>query len=146
VDHELYGRRCGNVPSAWAITVLRMALQHLSWKHSAGHGCTGPEAVEVMEKTRFASLTSRHRPGRARVGGRTPFEGDVVLFRGVRRGGSMGVGGTWSRNDTGHLAQHLHNVEDGCTVAGWSNSEAVSEDRRGGGSPLTRAPAMCQSF
>jgi hypothetical protein len=54
-------------------------------------------------------------------------------------------------NDTGHPAQDPHSPGDGCTV--WvgrtvpgSDSQAVSEDQRGGDSPLTRAPAMRQSF
>jgi hypothetical protein len=61
------------------------------------------------------------------------------------------VCGTVLRNDTGHPAQHPHSAGDGCTVrvgptTSGSDSQAVSEDRRGGDSPLTRAPAMCQSF
>jgi hypothetical protein len=56
-----------------------MALQCLGWWHSGGDGRTVPE---VIGKTRPAGLTSRRRPRRSGVGGRTPFEGVVVLFRG----------------------------------------------------------------
>jgi hypothetical protein len=61
------------------------------------------------------------------------------------------VCGTLLRNDTGHPAQHPHNAGDGCTVRVGqtvlgSDSQAVSEDWRGGDSPLNWAPAMCQSF
>jgi hypothetical protein len=61
------------------------------------------------------------------------------------------VGGTVSWNDTGLPAQHLHNVGDGRTVrvgqtASGYDSQAVSEGRCGGDSPLTRAPARRQSI
>jgi hypothetical protein len=41
---------------------------------------------------------SQRRPGGRGVDGCTPFEGSTVFFRGVRRGGGTGVGGTvsWS--------------------------------------------------
>jgi hypothetical protein len=61
------------------------------------------------------------------------------------------VGGTVSWNDTGLLAQHPHSAGDGRTVRvgrttpGY-DSQTVSEDRRGGDSPLTRAPVTCQSI
>jgi hypothetical protein len=42
-------------------------------------------------------------PGGCGVGGRTPFKGAAVLFRGARRGGGTRVGGIVSRNDTGIL-------------------------------------------
>jgi hypothetical protein len=44
------------------------------------------------------------------------FEGATVLFGGVRRGGSAGVGGTVPSNDTGLPAQLSHNVGDGRTT------------------------------
>jgi hypothetical protein len=52
------------------------------------------------------------------------------------------VGGTVLWNDTGLPAQHPHNVGDGRIVrvgrtAPGSDSQAVSEGRRGGDSPLT---------
>jgi hypothetical protein len=72
-----------------------------------------------------------------------PFEGATVLFRGVRRGGSTGVGGTVSWNDIGLPAQLPHGAEDGRIVrvggtAPGYGSQEVSEGRRGGDSPLTR--------
>jgi hypothetical protein len=61
------------------------------------------------------------------------------------------VGGTVSWNDTGLPAQHPHNAGDGRIVrvghtAPGSDSQAVSGDRRGRDSPLTRAPVACQSI
>jgi hypothetical protein len=61
------------------------------------------------------------------------------------------VGGTMSSNGTDLPAKHPHNAGDGCTMrvgrtALRSDSQAVSEDWRGGDSPLTRAPARCQSI
>jgi hypothetical protein len=61
------------------------------------------------------------------------------------------VGGTMLWNDTGLPAQHPHSAGDGRIVrvgrtALGFDSQAVSEDRRGGDSPLTWAPAMCQSI
>jgi hypothetical protein len=55
------------------------------------------------------------------------------------------VGGTMSWNDTGLPAQHPHSVGDGYTLrvgrtASGYDSQAVSEGRHGGDSPLTRAP------
>jgi hypothetical protein len=55
------------------------------------------------------------------------------------------------RVDTVLPAQLSHNAKDGRTgrVGGTSSgydSQAVSEGRRGGDSPLTRAPAACQSI
>jgi hypothetical protein len=59
-----------------------MAAQRRGWPHRA----------EVMEKTRPAGLTSRHRPARAR--NRHPY-----LFRGFRRPPSRGA--TWGRTRVG---------------------------------------------
>jgi hypothetical protein len=61
------------------------------------------------------------------------------------------VGGTVSWNDTGLPAQCPHSAGDGCIVrvgrtAPGFDSQAVSEDRCGGDSPLTRAPVTCQSI
>jgi hypothetical protein len=61
------------------------------------------------------------------------------------------VGDTVSRNDTGLLAQHPHNIGGGCTVRvgrtePGSDSQAALEDRRGGDLPLTRAPETRQSI
>jgi hypothetical protein len=59
------------------------------------------------------------------------------------------VGGTVSRNDTGLPAQHPHSVRDGHTMRvgrttlGY-DSQAISEGRHGGDSPLTRVPARRQ--
>jgi hypothetical protein len=89
-DQKLHNSRRGDVPSAWVSTVMGMTLQCPGVR---GDGRTGPGVS--------AGLTSRRCPGEHGVGGRTPFEGTVVLFRGARRGGGMGVGGTMSRNDTG---------------------------------------------
>jgi hypothetical protein len=60
-----------------------MTLQCSGWWHIGRDGRTGPE---VTEKMRFAGSTSRRLLERGGVGGRTPFEGVVVLFRGARRG------------------------------------------------------------
>jgi hypothetical protein len=51
--------------------------------------------------------------------------------------------------DTGLPAQLPHNAGDGRTVrvsgtASGYDSQVMSEGRRGGDSPLTRAPAACQ--
>jgi hypothetical protein len=56
-----------------------------------------------------------------------------------------------SWNDTDLPAQHPHSVGDGRTVrvgrtALGYDSQAVLEGRRGGDSPLTRAPVTCQSI
>jgi hypothetical protein len=58
------------------------------------------------------------------------------------------VGGTVSWNGTGLPAQRPHSAGYGCIV--WvgrttpgSDSQVVSEDRRGGDSPLAQAPVMC---
>jgi hypothetical protein len=53
--------------------------------------------------------------------------------------------------DTGLPAQLSHSAKDGRTgpvggTASGYDSQAVSEGRRGGDSPLTRAPAACQSI
>jgi hypothetical protein len=59
------------------------------------------------------------------------------------------VGDTVLGNDTSLPAQHPQNTEDGRTVragrtVSGSESQEVSEDWRGGDSPLTRSPVMCQ--
>jgi hypothetical protein len=61
------------------------------------------------------------------------------------------VGGTVSQNDSDLFAQHPHSARDGCTVragrtAPGSDSQAMSEGRHGGDSPLTRASVTCQSI
>jgi hypothetical protein len=91
-----------------------------------------------MEEMRPADLTSWRHPGRARS--RWPYP-----FRGARRGGGTGVGDTVLWNDTGLPAQHPHSAGDGRTVqvgrtALGPDSQAVSENRCGGDSPLTQAP------
>jgi hypothetical protein len=63
----------------------------------------------------------------------------------------MGVGVTVLQNDTSYPAQHPHNARDGCIVrvgrtASRCGSQEVPEDWRGGDSPLTQAPTMCQNF
>jgi hypothetical protein len=78
-DRRPHSNGRGDVPSTWVPTVWGMALQCQRWRHSGGNGCTGPTA---MEKTCSAGLASRHRPRRGGVGGRTPFKGAAVLFRG----------------------------------------------------------------
>jgi hypothetical protein len=61
------------------------------------------------------------------------------------------VGGTVSWNDIDLPAQHLHNTGDGHkgrvgrTAMGY-DSQAVSEGRLGGDSPLTQAPVTYQSI
>jgi hypothetical protein len=61
------------------------------------------------------------------------------------------VGGTASWNDTSLPAQPPHSAGDGRTawvggIAPGYDSQAVSEDRRGGDSPLTQAPAPYQGI
>jgi hypothetical protein len=61
------------------------------------------------------------------------------------------VGGAVSRNDSDLPAQYLHSVGGGYTMwvgrtTSGSDSQAVSEDRHGGDSPLTRAPVTRQSI
>jgi hypothetical protein len=85
-----------------------------------GDGHTGPK---VMEETRSAGLMSRRRPRLARSSGRTPFEGATILFRGVRRGGGMGVDRTVSSNDTGLPAQYR-------TASGMATQCGLVEQRR----------------
>jgi hypothetical protein len=63
----------------------------------------------------------------------------------------MGVGGIVSRNDTDLPAQHPHSAGNGRSVrvgrtAPGYDSQAVSEGRRGGDSPLTRAPTTYQGI
>jgi hypothetical protein len=86
----------GDVLSSQAPTTSVMVLQCPGREHSVGDGRTGPE---LAEETRSTSPTSRCCLVRAR--GRRPypfFEGSAVLFRGVRRAGRTGVGGTVSRS------------------------------------------------
>jgi hypothetical protein len=128
--------------------VLGMTLQCLGRRHSGGDGSIGPE---VMEETRSAGLTSRRRLRWRGAGDRTPSEGATVFFRGGQRGGSTGVGGTVSRNDTGLPVQHPHSAGDGRIVrvgrtAPGYDSQAVSEGRRGENLPLTRTPVTYQSI
>jgi hypothetical protein len=56
----------------------------------------------------------------------------------------------WAARCHGMTPAFPHSTGDGRTVrVGWTvpgyGSQAVSEGRRGGDSPLTRAPAVCQS-
>jgi hypothetical protein len=69
--------------------------QRRGWRHIGSDGRTGPT---VTEETRSTGPTSRRRPVRAQLGVRTPFEGFVVLFRGVWRAGRTGVCGTMSQS------------------------------------------------
>jgi hypothetical protein len=78
-DRRLRSGGRGDVLSTWVPTVRGMALQCPGCRHSGGDGCIGPE---VMEKMRSIGLVSRRRPKWGGVGGRTPFEGAAVLFRG----------------------------------------------------------------
>jgi hypothetical protein len=78
-DRRLHSGGRGDVLSTWVPTVRGMAMQRPGWRHSGGDGRTEPE---VIEKTCSAGLASQHRPRRGGVGGRTPFEGAAVLFRG----------------------------------------------------------------
>jgi hypothetical protein len=78
----------GDVLSSQAPTAPRMVLQCSGWWHSGGDGRTGQG---VTEETRPTGPTSRCYPARER--GRCPY-----LFRGVRRGGRTGVGGTVSQS------------------------------------------------
>jgi hypothetical protein len=69
----------GDVPSIWIPIVLGITLQWRGWRHSGGDGHTGPE---VTRKTFLLALRHGVVPGGRVVGGRTPFEGAAVLFRG----------------------------------------------------------------
>jgi hypothetical protein len=71
-DQKLHNSRRGDIPSVWVPTVLGMTLQCSGWWHSGREGRTG---LEVMEKTRSAGLTSRHRSGQARSWRSYPFRG-----------------------------------------------------------------------
>jgi hypothetical protein len=113
----------------------------------------GMAAQDRRRQRRRAPPALRHGVvlGERGVGGHTPFEGVVVLFRGAQRGGGTGVGRIVSWHDTGLPAQHPHSAGDGCTVrigrtAPGSDSRVVSGDRHGGDSPLTWAPVMRQSI
>jgi hypothetical protein len=66
-DQRLHSGWRGDALLIWVPTVLGMTLQCSGWRHSDEDGRIGPE---VTEGTRFAGLTSRRRPGRAR--GRWP--------------------------------------------------------------------------
>jgi hypothetical protein len=101
-----------------------------------------------MEETRSAGLmsVSRHR-----VDDRTPFEGSPSSFKGC----DVEVVREWAAHfhgvDIGLPAKLPHSAMDGRTgglsgTASGYDSQAVSEGRRGGDSPLTRAPAACQSI
>jgi hypothetical protein len=85
----------GDVSSSRPPTAPGMVLQCPGWWHSGGDIRTGSE---VTEETRSTGLMSRRCPARAWVDIRTSFEGSVVLFRGVQRGGRTGVGGTASQS------------------------------------------------
>jgi hypothetical protein len=107
-------------------------------------GCDGGDAL------RWPDVTTSSQAGVRQVVV-PPFEGATVLFRVVRRGGGTGVGGTVSWNDTGLPTQYPHSPGDGRavrvgrTVPGY-DSQAVSESRHGGNSPLTWAPVSYQSI
>jgi hypothetical protein len=60
----------GDVLSPRTPTTSGMALQCPGWRRGGGDGHTGPM---VMEETRLAGPTSRHRLGRARDGRPYPF-------------------------------------------------------------------------
>jgi hypothetical protein len=60
----------------------------------------------VTEKTRFAGLASRRSPRRSRIGGRTPFEGAAVLFR----GGVVGEVQEWVAQCHGVTPAFPHNT------------------------------------
>jgi hypothetical protein len=100
-----------------------------------------------MEKTCSASLASRCRPRRGGVGGRTPFKGADVLFR----GGDVEEVREWAAQCHGMTPAFPHSAGDGRTVrvgrtAPRYDSQAVSEGWCGKDSPLTRAPMMCRSI
>jgi hypothetical protein len=121
-DRELYNGRRGGVPSTRVPTVLEMALQCPGWWHSDGDGCTGPEVTEEM---RSIILMSWRRPGLAPGQWSYTFRGRHRPFSRVRHGGRTVVGSIVPRSDTGHPAQYPHNIGDGCTSAGWSNSAGI---------------------
>jgi hypothetical protein len=136
----------GDVMSTWVPTVLGMTLQCLGWWHNGRDGHTGPE---VIQKTRPASLTSRCHPRWVRI--RWPYP-----FRGCRRPlsrGDMEEVWEWAAQCHGMTPAFPHSTRttwgDGRTVrvgrtAPGYDSQMVSEGRRGGDSPLTRAPARRQ--
>jgi hypothetical protein len=123
----------GDVLSSRVPTVPGMVLQCLGWWHSSGDGRTGPK---VTEETRSTGLMSRCCPARAR--GRR-----LYLFRGFCRPLSRGM--TWGSYGSGrHSVTELtlafpHSAKDGRIarvggIASGCDSQAVSEDRRGGNS------------
>jgi hypothetical protein len=105
----------------------------------------------VTEETRSAGLTSRRRPVRVRGRRPYPFRG---FYRPLSRGGVQAIQ-EWATQchgvDTGLLAQLPYSARDGLTgrVGGTRpgyDSQAVSEGWHGDDSPLTQAPAACQSI
>jgi hypothetical protein len=134
-----------DVSSSRPSTASGMVLQCPGWWHSSGDGRTGPE---VMEETRATGLMSRRCPARARC--MHPY-----LFRGFHR--PLSRGATWRPYGSGrhsvtestpafpHSAEDGHTGRVGGTAPGY-DSQAVLEGRRGGDSPLTRAPAARRSI
>jgi hypothetical protein len=127
-DRRPHSSRRDDFRSIWVPTVLGMMLQRPGWRHSDGDGRTGPK---VTEGTRFASLTSRHRPGRVRGRWSYPFRGFRHPLSRGRRGGGTGEGGTVSWADTDLTAQLPHSIGDGRTAR-------LMEQRRG------MIPRQCQ--
>jgi hypothetical protein len=76
--------------------------QRRGWRCSARYGSTaaGMAAQGRSWRRRRAPLVQHHDivPCERGVGVHTLFEGSAVLFRGVRRAGRTGVGGTVSRS------------------------------------------------
>jgi hypothetical protein len=138
----MYSGGCGGVPSSRASTVLGMTLQCPGWRHNGGDGRIGPE---MTEEARLVGLTSRRRPRRVRS--RHPY-----AFRGFHR--PLSRGAMWRRYGSGwHSVVELtpafphspRTARVGGIAPGY-DSQAMSEGRRGGDSPLTRASAACQSI
>jgi hypothetical protein len=144
----MYNSGRGDVSSPWAPTTPGMALQCLEWQYSGGDGRTGPE---LAEETRSTSPTSQRRPVWTRGRRMYPFRGfRRPPSRGVARS-CTGVDGTVSRSRHWPYCTVSYSAKDGLTkrvgeTAPGYDFQAVSEGRRGGDSPLTRAPASYWSI
>jgi hypothetical protein len=139
----------GDALSSRAPTASGMAAHGTGWLHSSGDGRTGSE---VTGETRSIGLMSRRCLARA-------WSKCLYLFRGLccplSRGCDVEAVREWAVQcdgvDTDLPAQASHSAKDHRTgqVGGTAprhDSQAVSKGRCGDDSPLTRAPAACQSI